>query len=244
MRLSHATAKSKPTSGPSSASNGSGYPYDDLDPYMYARGGDIFTGRSSNGSFGRSGGQEVYAQMVPEVYAPRAGQQEFGRGGQGQDFGRGGGFARHSVSGADAYYVRGESQRGGGDFGAPPRSRSVDAEELFNSNTVLGVEGGRVLGVEGGRSIAGSNANGGGGLSEGARLESARALLGVLNSADPYNTTVFVGGLSGLIAEETLRGFFAPFGEIHYVSPRLLFSLGLSLDLEDGSRVLWCCDVG
>ncbi|KAG9083750.1 RRM protein [Ceratobasidium sp. UAMH 11750] len=99
-----------------------------------------------------------------------------------------------------------------GDYTAPPRARSVDAEELFNAEAggrVLGVEGGRVLGLEGAR--------GGIGLSEDARLESARALLGVLNSADPYNTTVFVGGLSGLIAEETLRGFFAPFGEIHYV---------------------------
>lgn len=39
-----------------------------------------------------------------------------------------------------------------------------------------------------------------------------------LTSSDPYNTTVFVGGLSPLISEETLRTFFAPFGEIHYVS--------------------------
>lgn len=38
-----------------------------------------------------------------------------------------------------------------------------------------------------------------------------------LTSADPYNTTVFVGGLSPLIAEDTLRTFFAPFGDIHYV---------------------------
>ncbi|KZT34492.1 hypothetical protein SISSUDRAFT_1065285 [Sistotremastrum suecicum HHB10207 ss-3] len=38
-----------------------------------------------------------------------------------------------------------------------------------------------------------------------------------LTSADPYNTTVFVGGLSPLISEDTLRTFFAPFGEIHYV---------------------------
>lgn len=38
-----------------------------------------------------------------------------------------------------------------------------------------------------------------------------------LSSADPYNTTVFVGGLSPLISEETLRTFFAPFGDIHYV---------------------------
>ena len=38
-----------------------------------------------------------------------------------------------------------------------------------------------------------------------------------LSSADPYNTTVFVGGLSPLIQEETLRTFFAPFGDIHYV---------------------------
>ncbi|OJA19361.1 hypothetical protein AZE42_00405 [Rhizopogon vesiculosus] len=53
----------------------------------------------------------------------------------------------------------------------------------------------------------------------------ARAILGnligpngeQLTSTDPYNTTVFVGGLSPLISEETLRTFFAPFGEIHYV---------------------------
>lgn len=38
-----------------------------------------------------------------------------------------------------------------------------------------------------------------------------------LTSTDPYNTTVFVGGLSPLISEETLRTFFAPFGDIHYV---------------------------
>jgi RNA recognition motif-containing protein len=47
-----------------------------------------------------------------------------------------------------------------------------------------------------------------------------------LSSADPYNTTVFVGGLSPLISEETLRTFFAPFGDIHYVCPSsLLFQL-------------------
>ncbi|KAG6857001.1 hypothetical protein H0H87_011095 [Tephrocybe sp. NHM501043] len=53
----------------------------------------------------------------------------------------------------------------------------------------------------------------------------ARAILGnligpngeQLTSTDPYNTTVFVGGLSPLISEETLRTFFAPFGDIHYV---------------------------
>ncbi|KAG6336484.1 hypothetical protein ID866_2598 [Astraeus odoratus] len=38
-----------------------------------------------------------------------------------------------------------------------------------------------------------------------------------LTSTDPYNTTVFVGGLSPLISEETLRTFFSPFGDIHYV---------------------------
>lgn len=54
----------------------------------------------------------------------------------------------------------------------------------------------------------------------------ARAILGnligpngeQLTSTDPYNTTVFVGGLSPLIGEDTLRSFFTPFGEIHYVS--------------------------
>ncbi|KAJ6560033.1 hypothetical protein B0H19DRAFT_108122 [Mycena capillaripes] len=53
----------------------------------------------------------------------------------------------------------------------------------------------------------------------------ARAILGTLmgphgeqlTSTDPYNTTVFVGGLSPLVGEETLRTFFVPFGEIHYV---------------------------
>jgi len=39
-----------------------------------------------------------------------------------------------------------------------------------------------------------------------------------LTSTDPYNTTVFVGGLSPLISEDTLRTFFSPFGDIHYVS--------------------------
>ncbi|KAH7102489.1 hypothetical protein BKA62DRAFT_829321 [Auriculariales sp. MPI-PUGE-AT-0066] len=38
-----------------------------------------------------------------------------------------------------------------------------------------------------------------------------------ITSQDPYNTTVFVGGLSPLISEETLRSFFEPFGAIHYV---------------------------
>ncbi|CAK5272788.1 unnamed protein product [Mycena citricolor] len=53
----------------------------------------------------------------------------------------------------------------------------------------------------------------------------ARAILGhmmgpngeQLTSTDPYNTTVFVGGLSPLIQEDTLKSFFAPFGDIHYV---------------------------
>ena len=43
-----------------------------------------------------------------------------------------------------------------------------------------------------------------------------------LTSTDPYNTTVFVGGLSPLISEETLKTFFAPFGDIHYVGFPLL----------------------
>ncbi|KAJ7889350.1 hypothetical protein B0H14DRAFT_3429663 [Mycena olivaceomarginata] len=33
----------------------------------------------------------------------------------------------------------------------------------------------------------------------------------------PSTTTVFVGGLSPLVGEDTLRTFFVPFGEIHYV---------------------------
>ena len=42
----------------------------------------------------------------------------------------------------------------------------------------------------------------------------------LLNS-DPYNTTVFVGGLSSYATEETLKTYFSPFGDIHYVRPSL-----------------------
>ncbi|KAG2118384.1 hypothetical protein DEU56DRAFT_747829 [Suillus clintonianus] len=53
----------------------------------------------------------------------------------------------------------------------------------------------------------------------------ARAILGnligpngeQLTSTDPYSTTVFVGGLSPLVSEETLRAFFTPVGVLHYV---------------------------
>ena len=44
----------------------------------------------------------------------------------------------------------------------------------------------------------------------------APGIPGGVNSTDPNNTTVFVGGLSSLISEETLKTFFAPFGEITY----------------------------
>ncbi|CEH12398.1 FOG: RRM domain [Ceraceosorus bombacis] len=40
---------------------------------------------------------------------------------------------------------------------------------------------------------------------------------GTDSAMDPNNTTVFVGGLSSLISEETLKTFFVPFGEITYV---------------------------
>ncbi|KAE8256422.1 hypothetical protein A4X13_0g2637 [Tilletia indica] len=42
-------------------------------------------------------------------------------------------------------------------------------------------------------------------------------LLSSSSALDPTNTTVFVGGLSSLISEETLKTFFVPFGEITYV---------------------------
>ena len=53
-----------------------------------------------------------------------------------------------------------------------------------------------------------------------------------LSSSDPYNTTVFVGGLSPLISEETLRTFFIPFGEIHYVGAWNVTCCGLALTLR------------
>ncbi|KAG9118638.1 RRM protein, partial [Ceratobasidium sp. 392] len=182
MRLSHATAKTKP--GAANGGAGGGYAQDELDPYLTP---------------GAGRGHEMYARLGLDMY---------GR--------------HHSVSGPSAHEL-GHHYARSADYtnAVPPRARSVDAEELFNSETgrVLGMEGSRMMGVDSARvlGVEGARGGGGGGLSDAAKLESARALLGVLNSADPYNTTVFVGGLSGLIAEETLRGFFAPFGEIHYV---------------------------
>jgi hypothetical protein len=72
----------------------------------------------------------------------------------------------------------------------------------------------------------------------------ARAILGnligpngeQLTSTDPYNTTVFVGGLSPLISEDTLRTFFAPFGDIHYVSPLSYPSLRKTADVGCRSK--------
>ncbi|CAE7114402.1 unnamed protein product [Rhizoctonia solani] len=101
---------------------------------------------------------------------------------------------------------------------ATAKSKASAGSFGVEGGRLLGFEGGPFLGMEGNRMLLNPDASPrGGSLNENVRLENARALLGVLNSADPYNTTVFVGGLSGLIAEETLRGFFAPFGEIHYV---------------------------
>ena len=64
-----------------------------------------------------------------------------------------------------------------------------------------------------------------------------------LTSSDPYNTTVFVGGLSPLISEETLRTFFAPFGEIHYVgllsNSRLQWMLTIRGSLCPGQGSCW-----
>ena len=58
-----------------------------------------------------------------------------------------------------------------------------------------------------------------------------------LSSSDPYNTTVFVGGLSPLISEDTLRTFFAPFGDIHYVRRSLSgFKPHLTMSLPCRSR--------
>lgn len=73
----------------------------------------------------------------------------------------------------------------------------------------------------------------------------ARAILGnligpngeQLTSTDPYNTTVFVGGLSPLISEDTLRTFFAPFGDIHYVCPFTYFRD--NTNKYDRSRFQW-----
>ncbi|KAJ1309215.1 hypothetical protein OPQ81_004884 [Rhizoctonia solani] len=147
MRLSHATAKSKSSSGGSNAGNGGvGYNgLEELDPYVLNHAGAHLL------------------NTIPDTY---------------------GRFPRHSGSDPDSYVPR-------MDMG-PSCSRSIDPEDLLGG---LGVEGGRILGMEGSRALLNSEAaSRGGALSEGARLESARALLGVLN-----------------------RDFFAPFGDIHYV---------------------------
>ena len=74
----------------------------------------------------------------------------------------------------------------------------------------------------------------------------ARAILGnligpngeQLTSTDPYNTTVFVGGLSPLISEDTLRTFFTPFGDIHYVCVHIR-ALSDNINKYDRSRFQW-----
>jgi hypothetical protein len=84
----------------------------------------------------------------------------------------------------------------------------------------------------------------------------ARAILGnligpngeQLTSTDPYNTTVFVGGLSPLISEETLRTFFAPFGDIHYVCSCAsindrLFSNDICIGQSSCRKTLWFCAI-
>ncbi|KAF8759538.1 RNA recognition motif [Rhizoctonia solani] len=159
MRLSHATAKSKPNTGGS----GAGYnAIEDLDSYVISRAGAHIL------------------STVPDTY---------------------GQFSRHSISVPDSYAPRMDM--------APPRSRSVNAEELLgglgvDGSRLLGVEGGRVLGMEGSRALLNSEiASRGGGLSEG---HASKVLA---------HCSVRI---ERLIAEETLRGFFAPFGEIHYVS--------------------------
>lgn len=54
---------------------------------------------------------------------------------------------------------------------------------------------------------------------------------------DDYNTTVFVGGLSPLISQETLQSYFEPFGPIHYVRlPPLMALIEDSTDLMVRSR--------
>ncbi len=71
-----------------------------------------------------------------------------------------------------------------------------------------------------------------------------------LTSTDPYNTTVFVGGLSPLISEETLKTFFAPFGDIHYVgfscfAPTISLLMLLLWVTGEGAcwEALWICAV-
>lgn len=47
--------------------------------------------------------------------------------------------------------------------------------------------------------------------------QAANQAANAASASDPRITTVFVGGLSSLVSEATLRTFFAPFGEISYV---------------------------
>lgn len=44
-----------------------------------------------------------------------------------------------------------------------------------------------------------------------------------LASTDPHNTTVFIGGLTPDITEDTLWTLFCPFGPIYYVCLMLFF---------------------
>ncbi|KAK7034214.1 hypothetical protein R3P38DRAFT_2519104, partial [Favolaschia claudopus] len=48
-------------------------------------------------------------------------------------------------------------------------------------------------------------------------LQALPAAMNQIGSTDPYNTTVFVRGVSPLVGEETLRALFMAFRQIHYV---------------------------
>ena len=59
---------------------------------------------------------------------------------------------------------------------------------------------------------------------------------------DPNNTTIFIGGLSGYIAEDELRSFFQDFDEITYIEIRP----GMDDTVESMMRSVegnppWCC---
>ncbi|RUO95820.1 hypothetical protein BC936DRAFT_143164 [Jimgerdemannia flammicorona] len=63
-----------------------------------------------------------------------------------------------------------------------------------------------------------NKAGGAGGMAGGFYNQPPQQQQPMLNQFnDPNNTTVFVGGLSGVTHEEELRQYFAPFGEITYV---------------------------
>ncbi|KAF8145484.1 hypothetical protein K438DRAFT_544922 [Mycena galopus ATCC 62051] len=213
MRISPATAKFKPPQPdplPTSTSAPSAYPA----PHGYPSTVSLPTSVSDPQQGQQQQQQSVSAPIAVPTTTPtgayypgadagreRGSQEYINNNGGGQEYNSGG--MGRSASGVEVEYF---AQQYGG---AAPSQQMSQQQQQQQQQQVVGVSAQQQQPP----------------TDEWRHTAQARAILGnligpngeQLTSTDPYNTTVFVGGLSPLVGEDTLRTFFVPFGEIHYV---------------------------